>query len=84
MVIHEENRQRDYKCELCPKAFYTPSGLRYHVRKHLGQSIKCQFCPKEYYRQIDLDRHMSTHNAVAINKNDIKKVTKTKVSLNLY
>lgn len=84
MVIHEENRQRKYKCELCSKAFYTPSGLKYHNRKHLGLSIKCQLCSKEYYRQIDLDRHMNRHNAVPINKHNVKPMTKNKVSFSYY
>lgn len=83
MVIHDENRERDYKCEFCPKAFYTPSGLKYHRRMHLGEVIKCPLCPKEYYRQIDLDRHMISHNALTINKDKIKPMTKNKVSLKL-
>ncbi|KAM7349579.1 uncharacterized protein ACRADG_008451 isoform 2-T3 [Cochliomyia hominivorax] len=58
LVVHDENRAKDYKCDLCPKAFYTSSGLRYHRISHMGGMVKCHICSKSFNRRIDLEYHI--------------------------
>lgn len=71
MKIHEENRQKNHKCEFCEKAFYNKGALNVHRRIHLGLMLKCQICSKEFFRQIDLDRHLTTHSVSPL-KNNVK------------
>ncbi|KAM7349576.1 uncharacterized protein ACRADG_008450 [Cochliomyia hominivorax] len=58
LAVHDENRVAKYKCELCPRTFFTPSGLRYHRVTHTGEVAKCNSCSKSFYRQIDLQYHI--------------------------
>lgn len=68
MEIHEENRQKKYKCEFCDKAFFNRGALNVHRRIHLGQMVPCRLCPKEFFRQVDLDRHLLRHSAAHLQK----------------
>uniref|UniRef100_F6SIP3 C2H2-type domain-containing protein n=1 Tax=Equus caballus TaxID=9796 RepID=F6SIP3_HORSE len=62
-VVHE--RHKKYRCELCNKAFVTPSisgTLRVHIRSHTGERpYQCPYCEKGFSRNDGLKMHIHTH-----------------------
>uniref|UniRef100_A0A9L0J1Q2 Zinc finger protein n=1 Tax=Equus asinus TaxID=9793 RepID=A0A9L0J1Q2_EQUAS len=62
-VVHE--RHKKYRCELCNKAFVTPSisgTLRVHIRSHTGERpYQCPYCEKGFSRNDRLKMHIHTH-----------------------
>jgi KRAB domain-containing zinc finger protein len=65
-LFNHERRHEMYKnkfpCELCPKVFRTPSGLKYHMSVHTGKyAVYCEVCGKGMHSEIVLEEHKATH-----------------------
>ena len=53
------------KCEHCPKEYFLPSLLSYHMRQHTGyKPHKCSICEKAFSFPVGMRRHEKTHNPV--------------------
>lgn len=65
-LFNHERRHEMYKnkfpCQLCPKVFRTPSGLKYHMSVHTGKyAVYCEICGKGMHSEIVLEEHKATH-----------------------
>ncbi|XP_023710524.1 zinc finger protein 665 isoform X2 [Cryptotermes secundus] len=65
-LFNHERRHEMYKnkfpCQLCPKVFRTPSGLKYHMSVHTGKyAVYCEVCGKGMHSEIVLEEHKATH-----------------------
>ncbi|VTJ81851.1 Hypothetical predicted protein [Marmota monax] len=59
-VVHE--RHKKYSCELCNKAFVTPSVLRSHKKTHTGEKEKvCPYCGQKFASSGTLRVHIRSH-----------------------
>ncbi|XP_039735454.1 PR domain zinc finger protein 5 isoform X4 [Pteropus medius] len=59
-VVHE--RHKKYRCELCNKAFVTPSVLRSHKKTHTGEKEKtCPYCGQRFASSGTLRVHIRSH-----------------------
>uniref|UniRef100_A0A7N5JA46 Zinc finger protein n=1 Tax=Ailuropoda melanoleuca TaxID=9646 RepID=A0A7N5JA46_AILME len=59
-VVHE--RHKKYRCELCNKAFVTPSVLRSHKKTHTGEKEKiCPYCGQKFASSGTLRVHIRSH-----------------------
>uniref|UniRef100_A0A8C2LTC0 Zinc finger protein n=1 Tax=Cricetulus griseus TaxID=10029 RepID=A0A8C2LTC0_CRIGR len=64
-VVHE--RHKKYRCELCNKAFVTPSVLRSHKKTHTGEKEKvCPYCGQKFASSGTLRVHIRSHTGEAI------------------
>ena len=57
--------ERNYKCDQCPEAFKTRSGLLYHTRSaHTGERpFRCDRCGKGFFSSVKLTNHIKcVHN----------------------
>lgn len=62
MKIHSS--VKEYKCDLCEKAFKNSKQLKNHRRIHVGKSIvhRCDFCTQSFYNVRYLKEHIrKTH-----------------------
>ena len=63
--LPKHTNERNYKCDLCPEAFKTRSGLLYHTRSvHTGERpFRCDRCGKGFYSSVKLTNHIKcVHN----------------------
>ncbi|XP_075163317.1 uncharacterized protein LOC142235949 [Haematobia irritans] len=63
----QHSKRIKFKCDICPKTFFTKHGLEAHQRRHQGLSgFACPYelCDKAYNRITDLRRHMAKHEGV--------------------
>ncbi|XP_058405967.1 PR domain zinc finger protein 5 isoform X4 [Diceros bicornis minor] len=59
-VVHD--RHKKYRCELCNKAFVTPSVLRSHKKTHTGEKEKiCPYCGQKFASSGTLRVHIRSH-----------------------
>ncbi|KAM5310285.1 PR domain zinc finger protein 5 isoform 1-T1 [Glossophaga mutica] len=59
-VVHE--RHKKHRCELCNKAFVTPSVLRSHKKTHTGEKEKtCPYCGQKFASSGTLRVHIRSH-----------------------
>ncbi|KAM9677452.1 PR domain zinc finger protein 5 isoform 2-T2 [Trichechus inunguis] len=64
-VVHE--RHKKYRCELCNKAFVTPSVLRSHKKTHTGEKEKiCPYCGQKFASSGTLRVHIRSHTGETI------------------
>ncbi|XP_061056583.1 PR domain zinc finger protein 5 isoform X2 [Eubalaena glacialis] len=64
-VVHE--RHKKYRCELCNKAFVTPSVLRSHKKTHTGEKEKiCPYCGQKFASSGTLRVHIRSHTGEPI------------------
>ncbi|KAK7819463.1 hypothetical protein U0070_015997, partial [Myodes glareolus] len=62
-VVHE--RHKKYRCELCNKAFVTPSVLRSHKKTHTGEKEKvCPYCGQKFASSGTLRVHIRSHTGM--------------------
>ena len=78
--IHE--KQKNYKCFLCPKDFYDKSYLDLHVSSvHGGLKMhQCEICQKYFSQPAHLKTHVKRHHEEKVR---IHKCEKCKSSFNL-
>ncbi|XP_069705786.1 zinc finger protein-like isoform X6 [Periplaneta americana] len=68
--------RRDFKCELCGKAYTASYILKKHVRTHSGQKpFKCDICGKRFRQLYNLRQHIATHSDIKTFKCNICKKT---------
>ena len=54
--------EKRFKCDVCSKAFSTPSGLVTHKRCHTGEKpFKCDVCEKAFALSGNLKSHKTIH-----------------------
>ena len=66
--------RKDFKCDLCNKAFRENIGLSTHKKYYCKDSVKslsCEHCPKTFSFHGDLNRHYITHSGVKAFQCDI-------------
>ncbi|KAB0343701.1 hypothetical protein FD754_020627 [Muntiacus muntjak] len=64
-VVHE--RHKKYRCELCNKAFVTPSVLRSHKKTHTGEKEKiCPYCGQKFASSGTLRVHIRSHTVTTV------------------
>ena len=55
------------RCEYCPKEFFLPSILSYHMRQHTGyKPHKCSICEKAFSIPNNKRKHEKIHNLVRL------------------
>ncbi|ELU02251.1 hypothetical protein CAPTEDRAFT_163579 [Capitella teleta] len=56
---HGENRQRDFQCEICSKAFYSESILKQHLKCHnTEKKYECPHCDHVSHREDLIQFHV--------------------------
>ena len=56
--LHDDAKERPFKCSLCNKAFRDKCNLNAHQRTHTGTvSYRCEICEMLFTRQSSLRRH---------------------------
>ena len=56
-----ENLKRDFRCDLCCKAYESKKGLDYHMRTHSNENnYICEICGKSCATQHSLDNHVNS------------------------
>ncbi|TDG99439.1 hypothetical protein EPR50_G00193350, partial [Perca flavescens] len=59
---HLKTYQKTHECSYCSKAFFTLTGLQYHVTRHTGdRPFKCDACGKTFPRLSSLSIHRWVH-----------------------
>lgn len=53
-----------YKCDKCPKIYYTRNGLSNHYRMHTGRAFKCDKCDNAYTTRNSLASHKFDHSNI--------------------
>lgn len=62
MVVHQKERPRPYRCDLCGKCYPSPQVLEVHHRTHTGERpYRCQFCGRRFNQQSHLNDHERIH-----------------------
>ena len=64
--INEESNanveRTEYKCEFCPKIFYSNVSIRDHMALHVRpDAFKCKICPSKFTHLRSLQYHMRNH-----------------------
>lgn len=63
MLIH--TGEKKFKCDYCPKTFYTCYALKEHVNFHKGiKNFACLNCNKRFMTKTILKRHMTIHTGL--------------------
>lgn len=64
-VTRMHERARNFKCTMCPKAFFQKPDLRDHMKSHLNIRDKiCETCGKGFTNGHSLIRHRQIHSEV--------------------
>lgn len=59
---HGQNRERKWKCSICPRAFTSSTKLNVHMMGHMGMKPhKCEFCSKAFSDPSNLRTHLKIH-----------------------
>ncbi|XP_048484915.1 zinc finger protein 484 isoform X2 [Plutella xylostella] len=54
--------EKKFKCDKCPKSFYTAGNLKHHQKSHAGvRPFKCELCVSAFYHAASLKSHMRSH-----------------------
>ncbi|XP_064651619.1 oocyte zinc finger protein XlCOF6-like [Lineus longissimus] len=63
LLAHKSTHQRNYKCAICDKSFYTTQMLKGHERIHSEERpYKCSVCDKGFLGQFALKQHTYVHS----------------------
>jgi KRAB domain-containing zinc finger protein len=59
-MIHNENREYPFKCDICPKVFEKSNILLRHKQKHSGEKpFPCSICGQEFTENSHLKTHIN-------------------------
>lgn len=61
-IRHDQERVKNFLCNICPKKYQTSAALQYHLNSHTGDKpFKCDTCNKSYSSHITLYNHKKIH-----------------------
>ena len=80
---HLKFKNKNHKCEVCEKAFFTKNQVKTHVLRHHTEKnlddLKCSHCEKTYICSATLKRHISeVHQAKSLPCEICSKMFKSK------
>ncbi|KAK2821314.1 hypothetical protein Q7C36_020657 [Tachysurus vachellii] len=62
MAVHQKNRPRPYRCDLCGKSYAYAQVLEIHRRTHTGERpYHCKFCERRFNQKGHLIEHERIH-----------------------
>jgi uncharacterized Zn-finger protein len=61
MKIHDQNRSRNFSCQICSKSFMTKYVLQQYLKIHKAP-FECDECGKKFAHKRRLDDHKLNHN----------------------
>ncbi|MCI4390089.1 hypothetical protein PGIGA_G00118480 [Pangasianodon gigas] len=62
MVVHQKDRPRPYRCDLCGKCYSYAQVLEVHRRTHTGERpYHCKFCGRRFNQKGHLKEHERIH-----------------------
>ncbi|XP_062842679.1 zinc finger protein 135-like [Trichomycterus rosablanca] len=62
LVVHEKERPRPYRCDLCEKSYSYAQVLEVHRRTHTGERpYQCRFCGKRFNQKGHCKDHEKIH-----------------------
>lgn len=62
MVVHQKDRPRPYRCDLCGKCYSYAQVLEVHRRTHTGERpYHCKFCGRRFNQNGHLKEHERIH-----------------------
>lgn len=62
LVVHQKDRPRPYRCDLCGKSYSYAQVLEVHRRTHTGERpYHCKFCGRRFNQKGHLKEHERIH-----------------------
>ncbi|KAL7837264.1 hypothetical protein SRHO_G00269750 [Serrasalmus rhombeus] len=62
LVVHQKEKPRPYRCDLCEKSYSYAQVLEIHRRTHTGERpYHCRFCGRRFNQQSHLKYHERIH-----------------------